>query len=117
MNTMTTQSVTASTSNYRGTPRKVRLLADFVRGKNAKLALAELKFTNKRHAKGVAAVIASALANAEHNARMSTDNLVISDIQVQEGKAMRRQRPASRGRAMVFRRRLSHISVTLSPAE
>lgn len=106
--------VTASVSNYRGTPRKLRLLADFVRGKNAKKAVAELAFVNKRHAEGLAKVITSAIANATNNKGMKSDNLVISDIQVQEGKKMRRHRAGSRGRALVFRRRLSHVDVTLS---
>ena len=115
--TDTNQTVTAHVSNYRGTPRKLRLLADFVRGKNAKKAVAELSFVNKRHADGVAKLIKSALANAKENHNMSADNLVISDIQIQEGKAMRRHRAGSRGRAMVFKRRLSHMSVTLSPKQ
>lgn len=113
--TDTNQTVTAKVSNYRGTPRKLRLLADFVRGKNAKKAVAELSFVNKRHAEGVAKLIKSALANAKENKGMSVDDLVISDIQIQEGKAMRRHRAGSRGRAVVFRRRLSHMSVTLAP--
>lgn len=111
--TDTNNTVTASVANYRGTPRKLRLLADFVRGKNAKKAVAELSFVNKRHADGLAKVIKSALANAEHNQNMDTNSLVITDIQVQEGKKMRRHRAGSRGRALVFRRRLSHVDVVL----
>ena len=112
-----TPTVRASVSNYRGTPRKLRLLADFVRGKKAQRALAELSLVNKRHAQGVAQVIKSALANARHNEGLEGEDLVISEIQVQEGKKIRRQRPASRGRAMVFRRRLSHLRVTLRPPQ
>lgn len=103
----------ASASNYRGTPRKLRLLADFVRGKNAKKALAELAFVNKRHAEGLAKVIASAIANAKNNHDVDANDLVIDDIQVQEGKSLRRHRAGSRGRAVVFKRRLSHIEVGL----
>ncbi len=113
----TTNTITASVTNYKATPRKMRLLADFVRGKNAKKALAELKFVNKRHAEGMAKVIASALANAKNNHNIDGNDLVISDIQVQEGVSPKRSRPASRGRAMVFRRRMSHIHVTLSAAQ
>lgn len=115
--TDTNHTVTAKVSNYRGTPRKLRLLADFVRGKNAKKAVAELSFVNKRHADAVSKLIQSALANAKENKDMSTDNLVVSDIQIQEGKSMKRHRAGSRGRAVVFRRRLSHMSVTLSPKQ
>ena len=109
-----TQTYTATANNYRGTPRKLRLLADFVRGKNAKKALAELSFVNKRHADGLAKVIASAIANAKNNFGIGADKLKIASINVQEGKSMRRYRPASRGRALPFRRRLSHINVELA---
>ena len=111
----TNNTVRARVANYRGTPRKLGLLARFVRGKNAKKAVAELGFVNKRHAQALAKLIKSALANARNNQHMDTEELVISDIQVQEGKKMRRHRPGSRGRALVFRRRLSHVDITLSP--
>lgn len=109
--------VTAKVSNYRAAPRKVRLIADFVRGKEVKKALAELSFVNKRHAAGVAKVIASAVANAKENTDLNTENLVISDIQVQEGKTMKRWRAGSNGRGLPLRKRLSHISVTLSESQ
>lgn len=111
MTTTTANTATASLANYRGTPRKMSLLADFVRGKNAKKAMAELSFVNKRHAGAMRDLIASAVANSAQDAR----NLHISDIQVQEGKSLRRHRAGSQGRAVVFRRRLSHVYVTLAP--
>ena len=107
------KTVTAHVKNYRAAPRKVRLLADFVRGKDVKKALAELKFVNKRHAPALEKVIASAVANAKENTDMDTSNLVVSDIQVQEGKTMKRFRAGSNGRGLPLRKRLSHISVTL----
>ena len=106
--------VTAQVKNYRAAPRKVRLLADFVRGKDAQKALAELKFVNKRHAPALVKVIASALANAKENTDLDTSNLVISSIEVQEGKTMKRFRAGSNGRGLPLRKRLSHISVTLT---
>jgi large subunit ribosomal protein L22 len=87
------------------------LLVDFVRGKNAKKAMAELSFVNKRHAGAIRDLIASAVANSGQDAR----NLHIADIQVQEGKSLRRHRAGSQGRAVVFRRRLSHVNVALAP--
>ena len=114
MNTTQKQGTRAEVKNYRGTPRKVRLLADMVRGKNAKRAIAELSFTNKRHAVGVAKAIQSAVANAVNNKNINPHDLVVSDIQVSEGKAMRRFRAGSRGMAHRFKRRLSHIEVTVS---
>lgn len=106
--------VTAKVSNYRAAPRKVRLLADFVRGKDAKKALAELTFVNKRHSEAVAKLISSAIANAKENTDLDTNNLVISSIEVQEGKTMKRYRPGSNGRGLPLRKRLSHISITLA---
>lgn len=111
--TTTPEKFTAKAANYKGTPRKLRLLADFVRGKNAKKALAELAFVNKRHADGLAKVIAAAVANAKNNFNTDAEDLIISDIQVQEGKSLKRHHPGSRGRAIVFKRRLSHIDVSL----
>lgn len=102
----------AKVSNYRAAPRKIRLIADFVRGKEVKKALAELKFLNKRHAEAVIKCIESALANAQ-NTNKSTDNLAITDIQVQEGKTLKRMRPGSLGRGLPLRKRMSHIEVTL----
>ena len=115
MTTTATKTVTASLANYRGTPRKMRLLADFVRGKVAKKAVAELSFVNKRHASAMADLIRSALANAANNSDLADETLVVSDIQVQEGKSLRRHRAGSQGRAILFRRRLSHVQVTLAP--
>ncbi len=108
------KTVTANVKNYRAAPRKVRLLADFVRGKDANKALAELQFVNKRHAPAIAKAIASAIANAKENTDMDTKNLVISSIEVQEGKTMKRFRAGSNGRGLPMRKRLSHIHVTLT---
>ena len=104
----------ATLSNYRATPRKVRLIADFVRGKEVGKALAELQFVNKRHAEAVAKVISSAVANAKENTNLDANNLMIKEIQVQEGKTMRRWRAGSNGRGLPLRKRLSHIHVTLA---
>jgi len=114
MNTTQQTGTMAVAKNYKGTPRKVRLLADMVRGKNAKRAIAELSFTNKRHAEGLAKVIQSAVANAINNDSVNPHDLIIADIQVGEGKAMKRHRAGSRGSALRFKRRLSHIEVTVA---
>ena len=113
MKTQNNTHVSAQVKNYRGTPRKVRLLADLVRGKNAKRAIAELSFTNKRHAQAVAKAIQSAVANAVNNMNMDPHTLKVTDISVSEGKAMRRFRAGSRGMALRFKKRLSHINVTV----
>ena len=105
--------VKASIKNFRSTPRKARLIADFVRGKDVSVALAELKFVNKKAAKGFMDLIKSAVANAENNFSLDSKDLFIKSVQVDEGKALKRHRAGSNGRALPFKRRLSHINLTL----
>ncbi len=105
--------VKASIKNFRTTPRKARLIADFVRGKNVKKAIAELSFLNKKASDEFIKLINSAVANAENNFSIKSDDLFIETIFVDEGKALKRHRSASNGRASAFRRRLSHINLTL----
>ena len=105
--------IKASIKNYRSTPRKARLLADFVRGKNVQKAIAELKFTNKKASEGLVKLLKSAIANAENNHSVSGP-LFIKEIRVDEGIKMKRYRAGSNGRALPFKRRLSNISVILA---
>jgi large subunit ribosomal protein L22 len=106
----------ASIKNYRSTPRKARLIADFVRGKDVKKAIAELKFINKRAGEGFIKLLNSAIANAENN-HSATSKLFIKEIRVDEGVKMKRYRAGSNGRALPFKRRLSNISVVLAEKE
>lgn len=101
--------------NYRQSPRKVRLIADMVRGKNAQEALALLSFVNKRAAEPFAKVIRSAVANATAKGA-SADGLYIKTVTVDEGIVFRRFMPRARGAASPINRRNSHISVELAEA-
>jgi len=105
--------IKASIKNYRSTPRKARLLADFVRGKDVRKAIAELKFTNKKASEGFVKLLESALANAENNHSV-TERLFIKEVRVDEGIKMKRFRAGSNGRALPLKRRLSNISVILT---
>ncbi|HIP34008.1 MAG TPA: 50S ribosomal protein L22 [Bacteroidia bacterium] len=105
--------IKASIKNYRSTPRKARLLADFVRGKDVQKAIAELKFTNKKASEGLIKLLKSAVANAENNYSV-TSRLFVKEIRVDEGASLKRFRAGSNGRALPFKRRLSTISVTLA---
>lgn len=105
--------IKASIKNYRSTPRKARLLADFVRGKDVQKAIAELKFTNKKASEGLIKLLQSAVANAENNNSV-TSPLFVKEIRVDEGMKMKRFRAGSNGRALPFKRRLSTISVILA---
>ena len=94
--------IKSSIKNFRSTPRKARLIADFVRGKNAERAITELQFLNKKAADGFIAVINTALANAKNNFSLTTENLIIDSITVDEGKTLKRHRAGSNGRGTPF---------------
>ncbi|AVQ12712.1 50S ribosomal protein L22 [Leptospira santarosai] len=99
----------------RMSPRKVRLVADEIRGYAVGEALDILKFTNKRAIEPLTKVILSASANASVlNNKVDLDELFIKKIYVDEGPIMKRFRPRARGRAARIRKRLSHITVVLS---
>lgn len=109
--------VKASIKNLRSTPRKARLIADFIRGKDLKIAKAELKFVNKKAASDFLDLLKSAEHNAKNNFDLSTDNLFVESISVDSGAALKRHRAGSNGRALPFKRRLSNINLVLSEKE
>ena len=98
-------------------PRKVRIVADLIRGKSVADALAILKFTPKRGAVLLNKVLRSAVANAENNFDMDSDNLVVSKCFVDQGPTMKRVHPRSRGQAFSILKHTSHITVIVSEKE
>ena len=98
--------------NYRQSPRKVRLLADLVRGKKVNEALHTLQFVEKRAAEPFAKVIRSAAANAQQ-AGKQVESLKIVKVAVDKGTVMRKYMPRARGSASPINRRSSHITVEL----
>lgn len=96
------------------TPRKVRLVADAIRGKWADDALHTLRFIPKRAALPLAKLLKSAMSNAEHNFKLQKDGLYIRSLLVNEGPVLRRFLPRARGRATPLRHRRSHITMVLS---
>ncbi len=103
----------ATLSDYRQSPRKVRVVADMVRGKKVEEALITLSFVSKRSALPLQKLIASALANAK-NLEIPLEDLVIKEISVNGGKILYRRLPMSRGRAFILRKRTSHVDVVLA---
>lgn len=95
-------------------PRKVRLVVDLIRGKDVGEAIAILKNTQRAASPVVEKVLNSAIANAEHNYEMDTDNLVVSEAYVNEGMTLKRFRPRAQGRASQINKRTSHITVVVS---
>ena len=94
-------------------PRKVRPLADLVRGKFADEALELLRYQPQRGARLLEKVIRSALANAEDRRAPNINLLVVEDVRIDGGPTMKRMRPHARGMASVILRRSSHIHVSL----
>ncbi|MDC3414637.1 50S ribosomal protein L22 [Aquibacillus sp. 3ASR75-11] len=104
----------AVAKSVRIAPRKVRLVVDLIRGKKVGEAVAILRHTQRGASPVVEKVLNSAIANAEHNYEMNTDNLIISEAFVNEGATMKRFRPRAMGRASQINKRTSHITVVVS---
>ena len=96
-------------------PRKVRVVADQIRGKEVEEALALLRFSPRGAAETVRKVLESAAANAENNYDLDPEEMKIAEISVDEGPTMRRYRPRARGRATPIEKRTCHINVALTP--
>ena len=107
---------TAQLSDYRQSPRKVRVVAGLVRGKSIDDALGQLAFLGKKAALPIEKLIRSAVANAEGQ-KLTPENLVVKEIRVDSGKILYRRLPASRGRSSILRKRTSHVSVVLEEKE
>lgn len=95
-------------------PRKVRLVIDLIRGKNAGEAMSILRHTQRGASSAVEKVLKSAIANAEHNYELDPDNLYVSEAFVNEGVTLKRFRPRAQGRASKINKRTSHITVVVS---
>ncbi len=100
-------------------PRKVRLVADLIRGKKVADARDTLAITTKVAAKAMGKVLASAVANAEsvateHRERVDTDEMVVRMVRVDGGPTRRAYQVAARGRVVRIRKRTSHIELRIS---
>ncbi|WP_164670681.1 50S ribosomal protein L22 [Virgibacillus doumboii] len=104
----------AVAKSVRIAPRKVRLVIDLIRGKEVGEAVAILRHTQRGASPVVEKVLNSAVANAEHNYEMEPDNLVISEVFVNEGATLKRFRPRAQGRASKINKRTSHITVVVT---
>ncbi|MDE2071226.1 MAG: 50S ribosomal protein L22 [Patescibacteria group bacterium] len=102
---------TAQLKNYRQSPRKVRLVADLVRGKSAARALDILGALPKRASDPMATLIKSAVANA---AGVPASELYIERIEVNGGIVFKRMMPRARGRAAQILKRTSHVTIALA---
>ena len=106
--------VKAVAKYIRISPLKVRAIIGGIKGKPVESALQKLKFMPQKAAGILEKTLRSAVANADQNADMDVDNLVVQNITVDQGPTMKRFRPRVRGRASKIIKRTSHITVTLS---
>ncbi len=114
----TSQVVVRASSRYvRVAPRKARLIADQVRGMHIEQARALLEFSPRGTAEDIRKLIESAAANAENNHDLVADEMLISEITVDEGPTLKRYRPRALGRSSRINKRTCHIAVALSPEE
>ena len=103
----------ATLKNARISARKVKIVADLIRGKDAKEALAIVKFTPKASSEIIEKLLKSAIANAENNHGMKSNNLYVAEIYANQGPTMKVSRPAAKGSAVRIRKRTSHITIKL----
>ncbi len=106
--------------HLRKAPRKLRLVADLVRGDQVDKAIKKLEFTKKGTAVDVIKVIKSAAANIRdrfEEERLDDDLLFIKEIYVDEGVTLKRIQPAPMGRAHRINKRSSHITVVVAKKE
>ena len=107
------QEAVATLKFARISPRKVKIVADLVRGKNVDEALAIVKFTPKASSVIIEKLLKSAIANAENNNGMKHENLYVAEIYANQGPTLKRIRPAAKGSAVRIRKRTSHITIVL----
>lgn len=93
--------------------RKVKIVADLIRGKNVDEALAIIKFTPKASSEIIEKLLKSAIANAENNHGMKAQDLYVAEIYANQGPTLKRIRPAAKGSAVRIRKRTSHITICL----
>ena len=106
----------AKLNNCPTSPRKMRLVADLVRGVELNKALQILKFNTKEASARLEKLLLSAVANWQlknENARMEDSGLFVKEIQVDSARVLKRLRPAPQGRAHRIRKRSNHVTVVL----
>jgi large subunit ribosomal protein L22 len=107
----------AKASHVRVTPMKARRVIELIRDMPAQEALSVLKFAPQAASEPIAKVLASAIANAEHNFSLDPESLIITRAYVDEGPTMKRFRPRAQGRAYRIRKRTSHITIEVESVD
>ena len=98
-------------------PRKVKIVLDLIRGKDAAVAMGILKNTPKAASEYLIKLLNSAIANADHNFQMDVSKLYVSECFVCPGPTLKRIRPRAQGRAFRVMKRTSHITLAVKEKE
>jgi large subunit ribosomal protein L22 len=103
----------AKLANHPTSPRKMRLVADVIRGMDADKALDVLQFTSKAAATPMSKLLRSAIANFEQKSGLRADesNLYVKTVFVDSGRVLKRVQPAPQGRAHRVRKRSNHVTI------
>lgn len=109
----TAKLVTAHARGLHISPRKMRLVTNLVKKMPVEEAIVQLQFTNKKASGMLIKLLKSAVANAEHNFSLKSENLVIKSITCDMGQTQTRYFPRARGSAFVIRRKQSQVNVVL----
>ncbi len=109
------QDIHAQLKNLRIAPRKVRLIASLLKNMDVSVAEAHLKHLHQKSAAPLLKLLKSCVANAEHNNRMSKQDLYVKLVRVDAGQTLRRQSRTWHGMAYPLLKRSSHVTVVLSP--
>ena len=98
-------------------PRKMRVVANLIRGKRVDDAMNMLKHTSKRSGEVIRKALISAIANAEHKGHSDVDSLVVSGCSIDNGPIIKRWLARAMGRANRIQRRTSHLTIVVAQAE
>ena len=110
----------AKLNNCPTSPRKMRLIADLIRGMGVERALSELKLNPKEASNRMEKLLLSALANWEsknEGGKMDESNLYVSEVKVDSGRMLKRIQPAPQGRAHRIRQRSNHVTIVVDSRE
>jgi large subunit ribosomal protein L22 len=102
---------------FRESPRKVRMVADMIRGRSVDDAMSILRLQQRKAAKMLSKVLGSAIANAAENEKADVEKLVVSKVLIDGGPIVKKWMPRSMGRANRIQSRTSHVTVEVDIAE
>jgi large subunit ribosomal protein L22 len=106
--------ITALTRYARMSPKKMREVVRTVQGRKAPEAVQYLLLIPRKSARLIAKTLQSAIANAENNANLSADSLIVKSAVIENGPVLKRFKAGARGTAMPRRKKMSHIRIVLS---